>query len=251
VISNRLQQFTLSTLVAKINNSMQIRIPHRRESSVETRRRLFLSFFGRMLRFVYLDAEDANRVIGFGSKEPLTLRLLDLLGPGDVFLDVGASIGIYSIPAAAKVGATGRVIAVEADPRKATKLAHNVEINHFQGRINVERVVAGEVSSADSGERTLDSVLVSKQYPDPTVIKIDVDGPELQVLRGLQSTIRTSSRLRLLQVEFSDSNVELIEYLRGLGFKLVDFETYRNPKLFMGASITGNGWFVRRQESLT
>lgn len=201
-----------------------------------------------MLRFVYSDAEDANRVIGFGTKEPLTLRLLNLLGSGDVFLDVGASIGIYTIPAAIRVGATGRVVAVEANARKTTKLARNVEINHLQGRINVECVLAGEVCSAESGERTLDSVLASKKYPDPTIIKIDVDGPELQVLRGLQSTIQTSSRLRILQVEFSDSHGELIEYLSGLGFKLVDYETYRDRKLFMGQSVTGNGWFVRQHE---
>jgi len=199
-----------------------------------------------VLRFVYLNDEDATRVIGFGSKEPLTLRLLDLLGPGDVFLDVGASIGIYAIPAATRVGQTGRVIAVEADVEKARKLARNVEINHLQDRINVEGITAGEVSNAEKGELTLDSVLATNQYPNPTIIKVDVDGPELRVLRGLQSTIESNSRLRLLQVEFSDSNVELVEYLRSFGFKLVDFETYRDPGLFKGQSVTGNGWFVRR-----
>jgi len=228
---------------------VQIRIPRRKASSDDTRRRLLLSFIGRMLRFIYLNAEDANRVIGFGSKEPLTLRLLDLLGPGDVFLDVGASIGIYAIPAAIRVEQAGRVIAVEADVQKARKLARNVEINHLQDRINVECVVAGEGSNAESGERTLDSVFATNQYPNPTIIKIDVDGPELRVLRGLQSTLESNSRLRLLQVEFSDSNVELIEYLRSLGFKLVDFETYRDPILLKGQSVTGNGWFVRRQET--
>lgn len=238
-------QGSLAKLFARVNNSFQIRIPRNRNVEIGTRRRLLLVFGERRFRFVFLDAEDANRVIGFHSKEPLTLRMLYLIRPGDVLLDVGASIGIYSIPAASRVGDTGRVIAIEADHGKVRKLARNVELNQLQDRISVESVRAGAIFNAELGERTLDSVVAEARYPMPTIIKIDVDGPELSVLKGLRSTIKSSTQLRLLQVEFANSDEELIEYLRELGFKLVDFETYRDPGLFEGRSVVGNGWFVR------
>jgi len=88
-----------------------------------------LSFTGRLPKFTYSNAEDANRVIGFNSKEPLTLRVLKLIQEGDVVVDVGASMGIHAIPAALAVGKSGLVVAIEADKSKFNKLSKNVQLS--------------------------------------------------------------------------------------------------------------------------
>ncbi len=51
------------------------------------------------------------------------------LRPGDVFLDVGAHIGIYSLVASKAVGSAGRVLAVEADPGTFERLCFNLRLN--------------------------------------------------------------------------------------------------------------------------
>jgi len=204
-----------------------------------------------MLRFVFINAEDATRVIGFRSKEPLTLRMLELVKPGDVVLDVGASMGIYAIPAGVKVQETGYVIAVEPDGDKVKKLARNVEINGLSDRIGIENLFAGDASTSGTAGKKLDDLLQLRSYPSPTIIKIDVDGPELSVLKGLRMTLQTNQHLRLIQVEFTDLNAELIDYLWNFGWRLVAFETHasRDRDLFRGEPVIGNGWFVRRGET--
>lgn len=58
------------------------------------------------------------------------IRFLELaLGPGDVFLDVGAHLGLYALVGSRAVGSSGRVVAIEADPDTAADLRHNVSIN--------------------------------------------------------------------------------------------------------------------------
>ena len=62
------------------------------------------------------------------------------LKPGDTFLDAGANVGFYSLIASRIVGATGAVIAVEADPFNASRMAKNLEMSQIH---NVRLVNAG------------------------------------------------------------------------------------------------------------
>ena len=59
------------------------------------------------------------------------------LGPGDVFVDVGANIGYYTVLGGRLVGKDGRVVAVEAHPGLAQLLRRNVVINGFQERATI------------------------------------------------------------------------------------------------------------------
>lgn len=70
------------------------------------------------------------------------------------------------------------------------------------------------------------------------------------MVKGLRSILTNNKRLRLIQIEFGDSNTELIGLVEGLGFKLVAFETHssRDVGLFRGLPVVGNGWFVRRDQ---
>jgi FkbM family methyltransferase len=54
------------------------------------------------------------------------------LSPGDVFIDVGANIGFYSLIAAQKVKPSGRVLSIEADPSTHHQLSRNLELSHLK-----------------------------------------------------------------------------------------------------------------------
>jgi FkbM family methyltransferase len=125
-----------------------------------------------------------------------------LIGPGDVFLDVGAHVGFYSLMASRRVGTAGRVIAFEPNPRNIDYLRRHISLNEAA---NVE-IVEAAVSASDgligfeaSGDSSMGHVLPDGQGTvrsislnawaeaadiAPTVIKIDVEGHEPPVLEG-------------------------------------------------------------------
>lgn len=66
--------------------------------------------------------------------------------PGDVFLDVGANIGYYTLMLSGHMSNTGRVIAIEADPGAFNRLKENIALNDIG---NVTALRAGVASQAD------------------------------------------------------------------------------------------------------
>lgn len=136
-----------------------------------------------------------------------TTVLRALLRPGDVMIDAGSHIGTLTLPGARCVGAAGRVIALEPAPRLADLLRRTIELNHI-GWVDVHECAAGEADSVahfalstKSGHhslfpdadtvhqiaipvRSLDSLIPSGSVVH--VIKVDVEGAELLVWRGMQ-----------------------------------------------------------------
>ena len=76
------------------------------------------------------------------------------LKPGDVFVDVGANAGIYSLTAAAVIGDSGKVIAIEPNPQVLERLKFNSALNGFDKRIVFEQ--AGVAEAEGSFDLTLD-----------------------------------------------------------------------------------------------
>jgi FkbM family methyltransferase len=130
-----------------------------------------------------------------------------LLHPGMVFCDVGANLGVFTLLAARQVGLRGRVFAFEPVPANFAALRRNVEANHFDNVTCIPKAVAqnngisklflsqycGSHSlvgkpAASTGESLdvevvrLDSVPGIEQID---LLKIDVEGAELEVLEGL------------------------------------------------------------------
>jgi FkbM family methyltransferase len=164
-----------------------------------------------------------------GVYEPETLRLvLKSLGPGSTFVDVGANIGALTIPAARKVGADGRVVAIEASPRVFPYLAHNVAINGISN-VCLRCCAASDIESpalpfyeappdhfgmgslgaqfhakptAVPGE-TLDRILAQENITQVSVLKIDVEGFESAVLRGA-ARLLSSPNPPMVIFEFCD-----------------------------------------------
>jgi FkbM family methyltransferase len=159
--------------------------------------------------------------------------LLHLLRPDDVFVDVGANVGSYSVLASAVCGA--RSISVEPDPSTMNALRRNIECNKIEDRVTlVEAAVGAEIGTArftvghdttnrvaSEGEpgtrvvqvRTLDECL---KCLNPVLIKIDVEGYETEVIEGANATLLNPSLLAV-QLETVDESVRT--RLNAVGFR--------------------------------
>jgi FkbM family methyltransferase len=171
---------------------------------------------------------------------------------GDVVVDVGAHIGQYTILASRHVGLTGQVISIEPEPRNFEILKRNISLNQLH---NVKPVACAAYSShtktklflpeEESGrtiyntvikERagtngryvevdaaTLDSILESVVgVSKVNWIKIDVEGAELEVLRGTCNILAESNKVRVL-VEIHSVSLykDVSEYLKSLKFRII------------------------------
>lgn len=179
-------------------------------------------------------------------ERPVIEDVLARSNPSDVFMDIGANVGIYSC----LVGQTvARTIAVEPVASNVEALKRNRDLNDVpcsvQQRalsdadepvtLEVDRfgLEAGLASHRVAGTDELDGVQVEASRGDrltadlsatPTVIKIDVEGHELEVIDGLETTLKDSCRLMYCELHpwtyenGVDSIPKIHDRLRELGF---------------------------------
>ncbi|MBS44926.1 MAG: hypothetical protein CMH83_17520 [Nocardioides sp.] len=139
--------------------------------------------------------------------------LLSLLAPGDVVVDAGAHVGTFAVPLARTVGGDGLLVAVEGSATTASLLRHNLTASGVAGWTRPHHaILAADERWATAGERTvgntgsqqfvaaeqstpgatravrLDALLAEEADAlagrDPVLVKIDVEGAELDVLSG-------------------------------------------------------------------
>ena len=147
--------------------------------------------------------------------EPGLAKLLDsVISEQAHFVDVGANIGFFTLLAACKISEKGRVSAIEANPLTAQQLRDNIELNGYSKKVDVYEVAAwskqdtlrfniapagksGEASvrevedSSGSCQVTaaaLDDIIPYIEYPI-TAIKFDVEGAELEAIKGARKII--------------------------------------------------------------
>jgi FkbM family methyltransferase len=188
-----------------------------------------LSIAGLSAELRVADATEYMRVCSAEEDRELIDALATALEPGQTYWDIGASIGIYSLLIAVRVGPTGRVVAFEPERRSFQRLSENIALNGLR-HIAVQPIALGDaaremtmtvVGPASSGAHRLDdaasgpdATIVSvlpgdtfrRDYGEgvPQVLKIDVEGAEESVIRGLSQTLREQAcRAVLCEVHFS------------------------------------------------
>lgn len=171
--------------------------------------------------------------------------LLTVIQPGDRIVDIGAHIGTYAIPMAAKAGPEGRVLAIEGSAQTFQLLQRNIGANGLVHRIACQNKILGQrngprlkraASPGNSGaghylpdmngvvsEDTL-SCLALNGFAEPDVIKIDVEGMECAVLASLQPLLKTHRPVLYIEVvarqlaRFETSISDLEALLATLGY---------------------------------
>jgi FkbM family methyltransferase len=236
-------------------------------------------------RFRCESVREFNRCLKIFSKEPGTHAWITSgMKSGEVFYDIGANIGVYTVLAARQVAPGGKVYAFEPHAANFARLIDNITCNRLQdvvtacnvaldaeegfAQFNYDSVDAGTSNSQFStpSEETLkasshpiaelkfattvDRLIATAGIPPPHHVKIDVDGNEYRILRGMADLLSTSAAPISIQVELNEPHTEEIsKFLEGHRYRLIEKHYTRSAERQM--QLTGgrtggcNGVFQR------
>ncbi|MFK7946489.1 MAG: FkbM family methyltransferase [Saprospiraceae bacterium] len=183
--------------------------------------------------------------------------LLSTIKSEACIIDVGANLGYYTLNFA-KVAPNGKVFAFEPHPLNLNKLKKNIALNPFtnitihdmavgkeNGRLCLEvaeknnlgtsRVVLDKSRKQDIQVITLDNFIKGQNISEINVLKIDVEGFEMDVLQGAVEVIREHKPILFVELcdkhlrNYGSSALDMIEYLRSLKYyKIQDANTKKN-----------------------
>lgn len=185
--------------------------------------------------------------------------LLSKVNSETVFLDIGANFGYFSCLIASKIGAgnLGRVYAFEANPKMTNLLRRNIEINWGMAAVDVHEIAVTEkagvlqlnipkkhLANASLGQMgagvevdvvnveadSIDNLLHSLERVD--LVKIDVEGVEYLVLKGMVNTIDNNPNIKIIMEwsagQMHDAGIrkdDILDFICERGFKIYEIET--------------------------
>ena len=188
----------------------------------------------------------------YGTYEELESKIMEeKIEMGNIVVDVGANIGLHTLNMARIVGSTGQVFAFEPDPSNFEILKKNVKINNYKNIILEQKAVGDkhgrttlyqsdhpgkhrifpqteQAKSQVQVELTnLDNYFDSDMTDKINFIKIDVEGLEFSVLKGMKNILKNSKKIKILfefmpenTIEVGFTPIELLNYLTSNDFKL-------------------------------
>lgn len=178
-------------------------------------------------RGIYISREDI---------EPEFKFLNDFVDEGNVFIDVGANTGIYTLKAAKRVGQRGVVLSMEPFPEMLVELAYNVKLNRFNnvrlrglcaagktasdlfwtnfGKPNSFSLVKRDEQAAPFSvlKIKLDDLFEMEGLSRCDYIKIDAEGSEDEIIEGAKNVIDKYRPVVQAEVTISDFEVQLDDY---------------------------------------
>lgn len=196
-----------------------------------------------------------------GEYEQAELRFAEKsLKPGDVFMDIGANIGLYTLCAFKAVGDSGRVISFEPLEENFKSLSKHVSINHGRNIVLEQMAISDRKEEIeifyDDRELNLgmaSSYLTSHTHSEKVAaisidqyidlnpmakvdfIKIDIEGGEYKALLGMQNTLIRHSPILLIEINpevlsgTEHDEQDMLRYLQDLGYQEHVIEDNRNP----------------------
>jgi FkbM family methyltransferase len=193
--------------------------------------------------------------------------VLHFLRAGDLFADVGANVGSYTILASGVVGC--RTIAFEPDPVAAAVLERNIALNRIAERVETRIAAVGErdglvrfsagldtenhiVTMADAAGRdvsiqTLDQALFSRGFI-PTLIKIDVEGFEIGVLQGARALLAAPELMAVLS---ENRAPDVVAMLKSVGMNEFTYNAFEHRLRPAHDVPMANALFLRNPDRVT
>lgn len=221
---------------------------------------LVITSFGSTKIYMPPNYKELNRTIGY---EKTSVNIFSkIIKPGDVFVDIGTHVGLFSILAGNKVGKKGKVYSFEPIPENVNALKKNIALNNLQ---NVE--IINQALSSKSGKKifnirqdtglsgfyehplgetvrkiSVQTTTIDEQFKGKRVdfIKIDTEGHELQILRGAKQTLKNNPNAKLI-IELNpgslknagDSPEDLLQFIVGMGYEVyfIDDKKYKTYRM--------------------
>lgn len=199
-----------------------------------------------------------RRFLDYWGQDLGELRFLwKFLRPGMVFLDIGSYHGMYSLVAAKRIGTEGQIVAFEPSRREFARLrlhlrwngSTTVHAEHFAVGSSTEESAFFQITSGDATRgglrppasddsvteirvRTvcLDSYISSFPLARVDLVKLDVEGGEMEALRGASSLLGKMRPMLICEVLDATTQVwgyearDIIEYLGNLGYSWFEFQ---------------------------
>jgi FkbM family methyltransferase len=192
---------------------------------------------------------EANRIRFLDDEKVFLHTLVEKLTLNDIFFDIGACLGLFSLHAAKKCN---QVVAFEPEPEFRKHLIRNMEINDVTNLIvlpfaisdrSQERVIftdgiGGKSPSLSNNgfkheilikTRTLDAIIEHGNLQPPTIMKMDIEGAEILALKGMKRMFHNSPpRLLFFELHpkllesFHSNSEEVFSLMAASGYKIVD-----------------------------
>ncbi|MDP2683739.1 MAG: FkbM family methyltransferase [bacterium] len=197
-----------------------------------------------------------------GKFEPTqTKSFINSIKKGNTVFDIGANVGYYSVLASKLVGKDGKVFAFEPDSQNLKLLYKNLRINHCnnvvvsesalgnkQGKLTLTQDVSNPGESSLSvlkhGNKvlvdviTLDKFVKKQKIRTIDLIKMDVEGAELNVLRGGLKTLQNNKKIKIFiecnpstLKDFNEDKIVLCAFLKGLNFDIQGIIDEKNKNI--------------------
>lgn len=193
----------------------------------------------------------------FLGEREIMRHLLARIQSTDVFYDVGAQFGAYSCLVSNLLD-DGTVVAFDPDTRRVARIETNFELNNVEGTVlpyalsdrpgsQNFKLSTGELTEGRGTEvqtRTVDHLVDEETIPEPTVVKVDVEGAEFDVFRGMAKTMdRSPPRLIYCEMHEQVNTDEIHGFLHNHGYEVSELESHST---FLYAK--ANGIVDRRDE---
>jgi len=199
-------------------------------------------------------------------REPQATKVfMEIIKQRNIVLDIGASIGYYTLIAARIVGEQGKVYAIEPSPKNIEILRKNVEANSFEKIVEIhQKAISNQsgkiklfisdkanlhttfksklvrqkqvnfITSLEVPSITVDEFLNDKTPPD--LIKMDIEGAEVEVIKGMKKTLASNKNMYLfieIHPQLLDDTTLMCDFL----------ETLKNYKFEIKTAISHDDFF--------
>lgn len=230
--------------------------------------RVKITRYGARMNVGLIDVIERAVYVSGSWDEHVALLMMDSLTEGQTVVDIGANIGYFTLLASKLVGTSGKVLAIEPSHRNLKKLCEHLWLN-VATNVAVLSVAAGRgktrvsisfptynncgaatlrpiksLQSHQALQVALDDVFEAHSIR-PDFIKMDIEGFELEALRGMERTLRCCSPMVVCEIsekflsELGQSTRELLAFMKDCGYSCEVIST--SASIPAGAMISPNG----------